>query len=513
MTTKVVRTIKHLGILSLVLFTIISCEKEIENVGVSLVDNNNFSNDNFISEVITTNENVDRIPSNSLTQYLLGVYTDDEFGKLKASIVSQITPPRLSTLYKDGYGDNAKIDSVILNIPYQATRQDEDYSNGAPKFVIDSVFGNEDVEFKLSVYELKTYLNTLNPSDPSKSMVYYSDKEFQKGDTPFYSANFKVNPNDTVSYIKRYLDDEVTVYDTDTIKATNTIPSINLPLDETLIKQIFVDKAGDSEFLTLDNFTRYFRGFYIEAIEDGSDKAHLISLNMTGAKMTIYYSKTQDEDDDTDLNGNGTNGELGVRTKHSYNFLLSTLKSNILRRDYSNSNFQQGNNERLYIQGAAGSVSTIELFSNEDLTELRANNWLVNDANLTLYVDQNASTSEIPEQLYIYNFDENEQITDVFTEGTLAIGGSLERDEDGKPYKYEFKITDFISEVLKSDEPIDLVKLGIKVYSVSDAPTSTTDVLVDNYGYNPQGVVLYNESQSEGDKRVKLELSYTKVNN
>ena len=115
----------------------------------------------------------------------------------------------------------------------------------------------------------------------------------------------------------------------------------------------------------------------MEASELANEKSHLVSLNMTSAKMTIYFSKDQDEGTDQDLNGNGKTGEQGVRTKHQYNFPFGSLKSNIFKRDYTNS--KQSGDERLYLQGAAGSIATVELFSNEDLTELRNNNWLITD--------------------------------------------------------------------------------------------------------------------------------------
>ncbi|REE83740.1 uncharacterized protein DUF4270 [Lutibacter oceani] len=511
MTTKVVSTFKYLGIFSLVFFTIISCEKEIENIGVNLVDNNKFNTNSLISEVITSNENIDKVPANILPQYLLGVYADEEFGKLKASIVTQLTLPTFGETYVLGYGNNALIDSVIINIPYQSTRETEDYSDGKPKFSIDSVFGDADVEFKLSVFELKTFLNTLDPEDPSKNAVYYSDKEFQKGDTPFYSNNFKINANDTVTYIKRYLNDGLTMYDTDTIQQDDLSPSINIPLNEELVKQLFVDNPGNTEFVNSENFAHFFRGFYIEASELANEQSHLISLNMSSAKMTIYFSKDQDEDTDEDLNGNGTTGEQGVRTKHQYNFPFGSIKSNVFNRDYTNSKLS--GDERLYLQGAAGSIATVELFSNEDISELRNNNWLITDASLTVYVDQNASTNEIPEQLFIYNYDDHTQLLDMISEGIAMVGGDLERDEDGNPYKYEFKITDYISELLKSDDPVDLVKLGIKVYNSSDDPTSITDLLIKNYSWNPKGVVLFNNNVNAGDNRIKLEISYTDLNN
>jgi hypothetical protein len=486
----------------------ISCEKEIESIGIGLVDNDNFSRNQITSEVITSHENVERVPASGLQQYLLGVYADDEFGSLEASIVGQLVLPASGESYD--YGTNGAIDSVIVSIPYQATREVESYAGGQPKFSIDSVWGDTDVAFKINVYELKTFLNSLDPYDPSKNAVYYSDKDFQKGSDQLFSGDFKVNPNDTVSIIKRYLNDGITVYDRDTIKEDNLQPTIKLPLDEQLIKQLFVDNASGAEFDSNDSFIHFFRGLFIEAEALTSDKSHLISLNMVGSKMTIYYSKDQNELADQDLNDNGINGEQDVRTKHLFNFSIGALKSNILKRDYTNS--KQSGNDRLYVQGAAGSIAIVELLSNENLAELQSNNWLITDANLVFYVDQNASSNIAPERLFIYNFDENLQIRDVITEGITATGGVLERDEDGNPYRYSFKITDYISELLKSDDPDDLVKIGLKVFNPTDTPTSLTDVEIIDFSWNPKGVVLFDHNASAGEKRIKLEIFYSEIN-
>jgi hypothetical protein len=509
MAIKVVNALKYLGLFSIVFFTIISCEKEIESIGVNLVDNNNFSTDKQITDVTAANKNISKVPASGVSQYLLGVYSDNEFGTLKASIVSQLALPTTGAAYN--YGTNYGIDSVLLFIPYQATKLAEKYTDGKPKFSIDSVFGDANVEFKLGIYELKTYLNTLDPVDPSKPAIYYSDKEFQKGDTPFYTGNFKVNPNDTVAYIKRYMPNGITVYKKDTIKATDKSPSIKIPLNESLIKQIFVDNAAGAEFQSIDNFQRYFRGFYIEAEAITSNKSHIVSLAMANARMVIYYSKDEDEGANIDLNGNKINGELGVRTKHNFEFAFGAIKSNVLKRDVAP---HQSGEDRLYVQGAAGSMATIDLFKNENIKDLQKNNWLINDASLIFYVDQNAASNIVPEQLFIYNYEDNEQITDVMTEGLVAAGGLLEKDANGKPYRYVFKITDYMSKLLSANAPADLEKktLGLKVYNPSDTPSAISDVKVRDYSWTPKGVVLYGQNPSFGDKRVKLEISYTKIN-
>jgi hypothetical protein len=57
--------------------------------------------------------------------------------------------------------------------------------------------------------------------------------------------------------------------------------------------------------------------------------------------------------------------------------------------------------------------SEVVFMNNGTIEDLRNNNWLINEANLTFYVDQNSDTSIVPEQLFAYNFEENEQITEV----------------------------------------------------------------------------------------------------
>jgi hypothetical protein len=509
MTTKVVNALKYIGLICLILFINTSCEKEIDNIGVNLIDNGTFNSNSESYEVISNSINIEKVPSSGLSQYLLGSYSNSDFGKLKASFVTQLALPTTGDSYN--YGENSIIDSVIVSIPYQVTKQDN-YADGRPKFTIDSIIGNTEVAFQVGIYELKTFLNTLDPEDPTKNKIYFSDKEFQKSDTPLYLDSFNVNPNDTVTYISRHRLNGL-VYDRDTIKEADAAPVMKFPLNKELVQQLFVDNAGSADFADFESFSRYFRGLYIEASELTNEPSHLISLSLANSKMSIYYSKDDDEEENEDLNRNGINGEKGVRTKHTFTFLFGNIKSNILERNYSNSNFEQGSDSRLFVQGAAGSEASISLFNNNELDEIRTKNWLINDANLTLYIDQNASTDILPEQLFIYNIDENLQIKDMISEGPTVVGGNLQYDEDGNPEKYVFKITDYISDLVKSDDSADLVKLGIRVFNPSDAPSAVSDINMRHYSWNPKGVVLYNHNTNNLDKRVKLNISFTELTN
>lgn len=508
MTTKVVNPLILLSFFVFALISITSCEKGIDSIGVGIIDNEKFQTDSFNASIIASNENVERVRSNNISQYLLGVYKDNEFGKLTASVVTQLSLPLAGEAYAAGYGDQVVIDSVLMNIPYQVTLDSQD-TDAALRYSIDSVFGDRDVEFELSVYELKTFLNSLDPNDPTQTNIYYSDKVFQKGTDAFFKGAFKVNPNDTVTYIKRFNADGITVYDTDTIKDDDLKPFIKVPLDKNLIRPLLVDNAAESQFLSFEEFLRFFRGFYIQANSLENEYSHLMSLDLSDAYITIYFSNTQDEEEDEDLNGNGTNGETGVRVKKSYQFNFGNLKSNILERDYS---IEKSSGEnRIYVQGAAGGIGILDILSQEDLDELRSNNWLINSANLHLYVDNDASSSIVPEQLYLYNYDKNEQITDIFTEGIAEVGGLLERNEEGEPVRYTFRITDYISNLLISEDSAELVRLGLKVYNPTDNPTDPLDSAIKDFSWNPQGVVLFDQSESAGDKKLSLEIFYTEI--
>ena len=512
MTTKVVNLIKYISLSAFVFLAIISCEKTIDNIGVNLVNNNNFNSSDITTDVVAENKNIDKVPISNLGQFLLGVYNDDEFGKLKASIITQLALPTTGSGYT--YGTNSKIDSVLISIPYQATKLNN-YPDGKPQFSIDSVIGNPNNEFKLSVYELKTFLNTLDPNDPSKLEIYYSDKVFDKSNTALYSENFKINPNDTVSYIKRYMPDGVTVFDIDTLKTTTKSPSIYIPLDKNQIKQLFVDTAGTSEFESLDNFQHIFRGLYIEANELANPNSHIVSLNLAKANMIIFYSDDENEGETQDINGNGIKGEQGIRVKHEYIFPFGVIKSNYLDRNYTIS--KQSGTNKLYVQGAAGSMATIAILGAEDLAALRAKNWLITDASLTLYVDQNAyqnaSSNIAPERLFLYNYDDNLQLKDMLTEGITSVGGNLILDGNGNPYKYVFKITDYISDVLKENNPTPIYKLGLKVFNPTDIPINFLDTKIRDFSWTPKGVVLYGSDASFLDKKVTLKISYSELNN
>ena len=453
MTTKVVKTIKLIAIPLLFIIISISCESDLEGVGTGILDNDLFNTTKETFKVASYNENDVRVKANRLGQYLLGVYKNDDMGQLNASIASQ-----MSYAGTVDFGTDPSIDSIILNIPYQVTKDTEDYTGGASKWKLDSIYGNQEVEYILSVYELKTFLNTLDPSAPENALDYYSDEIYDYNTTALYSGSFKPNSTDTVLYVKRpeiIIDDATMAFDIDTIKNALIAPSIKLPLDEDFFTNNFLDNP--SVFESPAAFVAFFNGLYIEATKvSPTDDTSVMSLNFGQSTMVIYYTNTVDE----------------VRKKQNVVFGFFGVTNNTYVRDYSGSNAEPfltnpnvvDGDTRLYLNGAAGSVALLDLFTDEDLDELRGNGWLINEASLVFYIDQNANMDILPERLFLYNHENGTQLRDAVREGLSVFGGDLEKDENGDPEKYSFKITNYISKVLNQDNPKEISQLGLKVF-------------------------------------------------
>lgn len=539
MSNKNVTIFKNIGLGLIFLFGIISCEKDLEDIAVDLAGEKPFNVGDTLVDIIAYNVNVDssRTDNNDLSNeplYLLGVDRDANFGLLKSDLITQLFLPLLGV----NFGDNAIIDLVVLDIPYYATRDgdqdavdpitgdpikdDDDNPIQAPNFQLDSVYGNTSQEFNISVYELGTFLNVLDPFDPTKRKSYYSDRPYQKEDNLF-SDDFKPNRNDTILYVeRRFLDgDPNTIDDIDTIIGSDQNPSMKFNLDNEFFQERFVDHQNSSDFENNDNFIRYFRGLYIEA--NGTDGA-LMNLFTKDAKMTIYYTNEEirDEEDNEDLNYNGIEGEQDVlvKSKQSMNFNFGGVRTGKYVHDYGGSlvensllNPDKVNGEsKLFIQGASGSQGIIDLFTDESLEILRNKNWLINEANLTIYID--GEQSEVPSQLFLYNEDYNSLISDFYHPlyGVDVFGGLLEYDSDGNPEKYKFRITKYISDILRITDPKAPSKLALRNYLSTDLPTAgiLLDTIIKDYNWIPKGVVLHGNLPNSDEKRIKLEIFYSK---
>ncbi|TVZ56302.1 uncharacterized protein DUF4270 [Lutibacter sp. Hel_I_33_5] len=521
MLKNIVKKATFVGVFAFVFMGVISCEEDFTDIGTSIINNTEFSTHDTILEVEVSGSDIDFVRADGITlqngilgQYLLGVYNNANYEKIEASIVSQLAINTGYRLIQDSYTNKAdtsvftSIDSAILRIPYQSTLK----VAATNDYFLDSIIGNQTLPFDFNVYQTSTFLNSLNPTDPSKTNVFNSDAVYDKVGTQLNSTqNYQFIPNksDTVFYLNRTLKDGSKFIDT--IRISNNRPFARIPLSKQKIKALFLDKYQGAEFATQENFNDYFRGIILEA--KGSNGS-LLSLNLNGvdnSSIEVYYTNT--------VTKTSTNKVIDTVLKND-SFALSGIRNNIYKMSSNNS----PNSSQVVVQGAAGSDAEVKILLGNQLEQLRAKNWLINDASLTLYVDQNTvgfDTISTPFKLFLQkknivnNTIKYSQVKDLLSEGLSTYGGLLESSSDNKPNKYNFRITDYISDLLNGNTTYNPT-LSVKVFNnPTDLPTSRaiSDSLVRNFSWNPKAVMLLNHLPSNGTRKAQLKISYTKKKN
>ncbi|MEN8964479.1 MAG: DUF4270 family protein [Polaribacter sp.] len=531
MVKKILRKSAFLGVLIFVLSAVISCEEDFTDIKSGVVSNTKFITKDTILDIVVSNAPVDNVRADGLTltatpffgfqgQYLLGTYINDDFENIEASIISQVlinTSLEVSPYSNpDNLAFETTIDTAYLRLPYYATLES---NTDRPVYTLDSIVGNKDLPFTLNIYELDTYLNRLNPADPSKTNVFLSDTDYDVKPNPlneFADIDFTPTANDTLVIIKRRnsLGD---LFETDTIKYTSGVtseisrPMAIIPLKKSFAKQVFVDNYGSSNFESQQAFNDYFRGIKIEAKEinhaSGEKGGALISFNLRNSNTQASTSSIEVYYTNTYFKANSTEIDTVIKVNHT--FQLGGIANN--KFEMTNRTYPITNEVRL--QGAAGSEAKVEVLNGNELADLKAKNWLINDASLTFYINKDIDTTDVPNKLFLYKkgIDANGNsiqsfVKDVYTE-TAFFGGNLIR-ESGKVDRYNFRITDYVSDLLSGETTYN-PPLRLKVFNTSD--TQINDTIFRNFSWNPKAVSLLNgDKAANGEtRRAKLKISYT----
>lgn len=502
----------YFGVFILFIVGIISCEKDFNDIATNVVKNTKFDTKDTILDVVVTNKAITSVGGDGLKiggtlgQYLLGVYNNSNYEKIEASIVSQVviySGIQDKEVGERDYGTDTTIvttiDTVFLKLPYQATLK----SGATADYTLDSVIGDQTKAFNLNLYRTDTYMSRLNPVDPSKINSYESDFNYQIIPGRLNSiANYQFKPNalDTALIYKSKLSNGV-VYKTDTISLTNNNPFARVALDKAKFKEIFIDKFGSSEFTSQEAFNEYFKGLYIEA---SGNEGSLISFLLNNPNQELQpsielrYTKTVVKGGTTIID----------TIQKSNTFLLSSFSTSV----YKMTEKVYPVNKNVIVQGTAGSMAEVKLFDAAQIQLLKNKNWLINDASLTFYVDQDIvkyDTIATPFKLFLYKEGSSKtQLKDLITEGNTTFGGNLII-TNKKPDYYSFKITDYVSDFLDGTSNYNPT-LGLRVFNPTDLPEIVIDTLVRNYNWNPKAVTLLNHEKTlNGERRAKLKLSYS----
>ena len=425
----------------------------------------------------------------------------------------------------DGINDNEDTESINPN-------------NGATVYDVDSLIGNINASFKIKIEELDYYLRDYDPTNNFESFQkYYSDDHFIKNFSKetLFDDNIEIDTNEVVIYNED--DPDTNDVDESTTVKERLSPRLKIPLDNAFFQDKILNKEGSVDLLNPDNFNLFFKGLIISSYNFSDDL--LMILDYSNSKIKINYDYDVYNDNGT---ADDTSDDSVEKENKDFEILLSGNQLNLFNKDnYSQEILDNVNNsENLskgYLKGGEGFMLELDLFTKNNgeniLNEIRSKGWLINEANLTVYVDQTTINSYggliEPARLYLYNIEDQTPLIDYFIDNStgnkesdkkINHDGLLEYQSDKKGLKYKIRISEHIKNIVRNDSISP--KLGLVV--TSSIENSQNLDLRENYSLstipissaiNPLGTVIYgpNPESENFDKRLRLEIYYTEINN
>ncbi|WP_281763613.1 DUF4270 domain-containing protein [Neptunitalea lumnitzerae] len=540
-----------LGIMLLGILT--SCEKDFSNLDLPGVSPN-FDTDVAYFKTFAKNVKLNSVQTNGLTTYQLGKYTSDVYGEEESYIVSQLALPAANpsfglysqerevaddTLYYT-IDEEETVTRVYLDIPYFTSATVDEDGNpvldgfDVQTYELDSIYGNQDLTFGLRVEKLDYYLGDYQEpdfteaakyfsSDPTPNFLNYTSDILGDDDT------FEINDGTLITFDED--DPETEDVDESEDVAEVLLPRIRIDLDTQFFQEMIIDQEGSSSFSSNANFREYLRGIVISTYNLNENL--LMLLDISQANITIEYTyTTATEDEDGVIEYDDTN-ESSFTLGLSGNVIQKTTTNGFPVLDTSE------DAELVYLKGTEGSMAEITLFEPDDIQMMRDENWLINEANLTFYVDRtdlDGAANELIEPNRIYLFNKDEESTPLIdylidsngstTSGNVFYnrfvhGGIIEKNDDGDAIQYKIRLTEHLNNIVRHDSLN--VTLGLVVLSdITNVATGAAkvnagaeEIIIPNGSTtNPSGTILYGSSATvPEDRRLRLEVFYTKPSN
>ena len=410
---------------------------------------------------------------------------------------------------------------------------------GATVYDIDSLIGNREASFKVKVQELDYFLSTYDPSNNFETFLkYYSNDQVIENFTGkvLYDGEVEINTEEIVIYKED--DPDTDDVDESTQVKERLTPRLRIPIDKDYMQSKIIDMEGNIDLSNQDNFNLYFKGLFLSAY-DFSDPLLLI-LNYADASINIVYEYDRYNRNDTT---DDTSDDTIDREEKIFKLNLTGNQINILKQDPLSPEISKALNsnsedlKRVYLKGGEGIMMEIDLFDdgtgNDILGEIKSNGWLINEANLTMYIDKEAIDMSggiiEPSRLFLYDIESKAPVVDYFIDQSqgqkpkdqkAVHSGLIEIDEDGKGIKYKIRISEHVKNIIRNDSLNK--KLALVVTSDITNAVNTELKNNDELEYipissviNPLGTILYgpNPEPINYDKRFRLELFYTEINN
>ena len=344
---------------------------------------------------------------------------------------------------------------------------------------------------------------------------------------------------DELSFL--YKEDDL---ETDDVDETTQIekrlsPRLRVPLEASFFQKYVLDREGTPVLANNSNFNEYVRGIIIQTDQFTEDLYMLLDISNGAIKIEYTFDEY-----DTNSTVDNVDDDSIITSEKTFEIALDGIQVNTLKNSRFDATIAQRialsdsgqQSDKLFIKSGqwhgrvrlfgaeSGGINTILLDS------LRNQNQLINEAKLIFYVDANYNTNAdlVPPRLYLYDLQNGNSLLDHITDNSESLtgtnlsksryGGILELNESNNPHRYVFKITEHISNIIRSDSTnIDLgIVVSADINDISFRATKNENQTKIKYPtsslLNPLGVVLIGSKPeaNQEDKKVQLELLFTK---
>ena len=508
--------IKNLmSITGLILFLIIalsSCQEDVSTIGSEILGSetpNGILDDS--QTIISYSRKLGPVQSNRLPAYQLGVYNDPVYGKSTVNLLSQLTLESSNPTF----GDSAAVDSVYVYLPFFSTGTTVD---SVTTYETDSIYGTSPIN--VNIFASNYFLRDFDPNTGFEEFQsYYTDQ----------AATFEANLGVQLGAVENFVPNtRGYVINKGTDKEEKLGPGFRIKLDSAFFQDNVIKMEGTEELRNNNNFKNFLRGIYFD-VNTTSNNGSLFIFDIEKAHVSIFYTADHKTNPDEKENKIFKLNLGGINVNTFENELNPQIQTAL-----ENPNIETGE-ENLYLRGGDGIISVVELFGKDtdnngvadELQVLRDKKWIVNEANLFFYVNQDliVGGAPEPERIIIYDLKNSNVLADYLLDTSNGLPpldaytnhyGRLERGSDGNGKYYKLKITTHISNLINKDSTN--VPLGIVVSqnvairttqqlqnpmepNIKEIPSSTV--------ISPEGTILYGNMATDPAKRLKLQIYYT----
>ncbi len=570
--------IKKCTLLFNLVLLIASCDKKFNDIGTEALPANIFLGKRTYYPVGVKHAFVDVVQTNNIGVIQLGEREDKLFGNTAAAIVAQLNlsqyTPRFGAFSAQSEIDNSfdeqeTINDVWLEIPFFTNQIDADgdglidiydiddtdpnsdsdgdgvsdileQANGTDPtnpdtdgdgtldgedtetvnpnpdkklYDIDSLFGDRSASFDIEINKLNYYLRQLDPNQNfEQGQIYNSDFNFDihKEQQPLANENITLDFNEIVKD-----------------NADNLSPRMRVSLNKQIFQQLILDKEGDLELSTLEDWRDFFRSISIETSNFSSPLLMLLDFN--SMVIRINYNYKSEVADSNPVEIEDVTEEFLINTLGGLRF--NTFTKTTVADANLNEIIVADEPAQIALSGGLGAVTDIRLFEDSELLEdLKSRPWLLNEANLTFHVDKQALgvyEHTLPNRLYIYNANTLAPIIDFSQDGVttstmakIVYGGFLIEEEDKQYYKV--RITNYLRNIITNDAvnaPLRVALTNVlpNQTQVSMARVNAADVTKIPVGSvaTPKSCVFIGPNPTNpdlSDLKLQLEIFYTEIN-